>query len=437
VPLTVCWFFSGMRDALTVQPLAFVASRSRASPPSTRQSQMSRLSKRAIAVALATLVALVAGAAAVELWVRATWDVRRGTPGFYVPDAVRHQRLSENYSGWFAGVPVHINSLGLRDSREYDLAKKTNTFRILVLGDSVTFGHGSVYEHTYPFLLEQRLRAWRPDIDWQVWNAAVPGYNTSQELAQLLDDGPRFDPDLVVIGFYDNDVLDNDASPPLRPTRVARVETALTAFARRHFWSLEFYRRVYYTALWRLRSPDAYRERLRMLAHSDAAMVADVSHSPEQRLTPYDRLSQAELADTRCHDRECAGDGVVADLERQPGFRSWLAAVHALQTLHKEGRYRIVFFLNTVPRDSPGGDHFFDGNTRVLNDYLLRTLGEGTPAVSCQDAFLEVRPSQMPGASGHSIGNANQVKADVLFGYLRDQVLPAALPAALHTRQGS
>ena len=148
-------------------------------------------------------------AAAVEVWVRATWDPRKGRPGFFLSDPVRGQRLAPNYDGWFAGVPVHINSLGCATRASTQLAKGPNTFRILVLGDSVTFGHGSVYEHTYPFLLEQRLKAWRPDVDWQVWNAAVPGYNTSQELAHLLEVGDRFQPDLVIVGFFDNDLIDN------------------------------------------------------------------------------------------------------------------------------------------------------------------------------------------------------------------------------------
>ena len=45
------------------------------------------------------------------------------------------------------------------------------------------------------------------------------------------------------------------------------------------------------------------------------------------------------------------------------------------------------------------------------------------PAVSSHDA-LHDRPSQMPGAFEHSAGNANVVKAAVLFGFLRDRVLP-------------
>src|SRR5262249_869250 len=234
-------------------------------------------SARLLAVALATLLAAIAGAIGVELWVRLTWDVRRGTPGFYVPDAVRRTRLRENYSGWFAGVPVHINSLGLRDPREYDLVKRPNTFRILVLGDSVTFGHGSVYEHTYPYLVEQRLKSWRADVDWQGWNAAVPGYKTAQGLAQPREVGPRVPPEPVIFGFYDNDVLDNQPAPT--PTRRSRAAAALLGFARSHLWSLEFYRRIFDTLAWRLRSPDSYRERLAMLARSDAVARPDASHA--------------------------------------------------------------------------------------------------------------------------------------------------------------
>ena len=64
-----------------------------------------------------------------------------------------------------AGSPAcrcSINSLGFRDRREYSLEKPPNTFRILVLGDSVTFGHGTLDDTTYPYLLEQQLRAGRP-----------------------------------------------------------------------------------------------------------------------------------------------------------------------------------------------------------------------------------------------------------------------------------
>ena len=205
-------------------------------------------------------------AAAIEIWVRATWDARRGSPGLFVSDPVRGQRLAANYDGWFAGVPVRINNLGFRDDRDYELTRRPNTFRVLVLGDSVTFGHGSV--HTYPRLLEDRLRAWRPDVDWQVWNAAVPGYNTSQELAHLLDVGPRFKPDLVIVGFYDNDLADNVEIGS--PTAAAEATSRVLSWVQRHVYSFEFYKRLGLQLAWRLSGQDAFRRRLEHLGTESA-----------------------------------------------------------------------------------------------------------------------------------------------------------------------
>jgi hypothetical protein len=370
--------------------------------------------------ALLVVVAVVAGA--VEVWVRASWDARKGVPGFFVSDPVRGQRLAANYSGWFAGVPVHINSLELRDTREYALEKGPRTFRILVLGDSVTFGHGSVYEYTYPYLLEQQLKAWRPDVDWQVWNAAVPGYNTSQELAQLVEVGPRFKPDLVVVGFYENDLIDN--SEPRQPGAITRAVYRGLSFARRHIYSLELYKRVVLTIAWRLSSSDEYRLRLDHVGTEEALLTraSDARALEQQRLSPYDWLSDDEVAAYRCPEGMKPDHAVVDAVQRQTGFRDWLEAVRGFQALQASGAYRIVFFLNVVPRECY--DRFYDA-TRVMNDFYLQVMGNGTPAVSCHEAFLHTRPSQMPFAAGHSLGNANALKANVLFDFLRTRVLPS------------
>ena len=70
---------------------------------------------------------------------------------------------------------------------------------------------------------------------------------------------------------------------------------------------------------------------------------------------------------------------------------------------------------------------FYDEGAGGLNALFLKVMSEGTPAVSMHDALLHVRPSQMPGINGHSIGNSNAVKAEVLFSFLSDRVLPEAL----------
>ena len=380
-------------------------------------------------LALFTLPALVAASvlsiAAIELWVRVTWDARRGRPGFYLSDPVRGLRLGENYDGWFAGVQVHINSLGVRDPREYDLNKRANTFRILVLGDSVTFGHGSVYETTYPYLLEQRLREWKPDVDWQVWNAAVPGYNTSQELAQLLEVGPRFEPDLVVVGFFENDLVDNTSYRP--PTTARRALSAVESLAQRHVYSRELYKRIYYEAAWRLSPSDEYRRRVEHLGADDAATAAaaDASTRPGQALSRFDWLTDEQVRAARCVYGMRADTAVVRAIKESSGYAAWRDAVAGFAALERRHRYRIVFFLNVVPPVCPDGDLFYDA-TRLVNDFYVQVFSEAAPTVSVHDAFLHVRPSQMPNASGHAFGNSNVVKTDVLFDFLRDRVLGAA-----------
>jgi hypothetical protein len=363
------------------------------------------------------VVAAVALAAGVELWVRATWDPHKGRPGFFLSDARRGQRLAAGYDGWFAGIPVHINSIELRDSREYDLAKKPNTFRILVLGDSVTFGHGSV--HAYPELLEGRLKAWRPEIDWQVWNAAVPGYNTSQELAHLLEVGGRFQPDLVIVGFFENDLTDN--RPLQTPGRLRLLAFRALSFARRHLYSLELYKKVYLTAVWRLSGGDAYRLRLEHLDTEESVLssLSDASARTEQQLTTFDRLSDDEVGRINCVYGMKPNAEVIPAMERGSGFSDWLQAVRAFQQLNRSGQYRIVFFVNDVPPICPDGDVFYDGGSSAIDAFYLRVLGDGTPAISCYEAFRHMRPSQMPNARAHAIGNANVVKADVLFGFLK------------------
>jgi lysophospholipase L1-like esterase len=105
-------------------------------------------------------------------------------------------------------TPDHknINSHGLRD-REISLLKPSNTFRILALGDSFTYGAGVRIEETYVKQLEAMLnqKLGNRGIRYEVLNAGVPGYNTHQELIHLKEVGLLYHPDLILIGFTMSD----------------------------------------------------------------------------------------------------------------------------------------------------------------------------------------------------------------------------------------
>jgi lysophospholipase L1-like esterase len=105
------------------------------------------------------------------------------------------------------GVPVESNSLGLRD-REFSPSKEPGVYRILVLGDSMTFGWGTRAEDTYAKRLEGMLNETAAHSDrrrFEVINAGVGNYNTAQEVAYFKERGMRLDPDMVILGFYLND----------------------------------------------------------------------------------------------------------------------------------------------------------------------------------------------------------------------------------------
>ena len=390
----------------------------------------SRLTRFLIVVSAAAVAAGVS-VIAIEIWVRSAWDDSRGRPGFFLSDPVRGQRLAPNYDGWFAGVPAHINALGFRDPRDYALAKAPGTFRILVLGDSVTFGHGALHETSYPYLLEQRLRAWRPDVRWEVWNLGVPGYNTAQQLAYLNEVGERFAPDLVIVGFFSNDFT--GYQPVSHPGVRARATSAVMRTLQRFVYSTELYKRIYLTLRFQLTESAENQQRLEHLATEDALLGRqNADPASAQKLGDFERLSDADVQAFECRDMGPAGPPMLAaDVRsRSPKLRLWFEAVEGFQSLHRAGRYRIMFFINLAPQECTGRDRFFDHGSRADNDALQEVLGRDTAVVSSWAEFLYYRPSQMPAAAGHSLGNANLVKAKVLFDFLRTDVLSSLIPAA-------
>jgi hypothetical protein len=112
--------------------------------------------------------------------------------------------LTPNMNAYFAKAKVTTNADGFRD-REYLKVKPPLTVRILGIGDSLMFGNGVWQGRDYLALLEGLLNKKHPEVNWEVINTAVPGYNTVQELGMLRHYGLQFKPDIVLLGFYEND----------------------------------------------------------------------------------------------------------------------------------------------------------------------------------------------------------------------------------------
>ena len=137
-----------------------------------------------------------------------------------------------------------INSTGFRDREDVSLVKPENEIRIFLLGGSTAFGYGSPSNQaTISEFLEQRLQQrleqqnvsphlYKPDLlpfdkverekylakpskikpgNYRVVNAAVPGYASGNELAQLALQILKYKPDLIVVlDGYEDLMLSSD-----------------------------------------------------------------------------------------------------------------------------------------------------------------------------------------------------------------------------------
>jgi len=102
------------------------------------------------------------------------------------------------------GKKVTINSYGMRGDEPVS-SGKTPVRRIIVVGDSFTFGFGVGDEETYSKLLEDRLNEIPTEPRTEVLNLGVSGYSTRDEALVIHYKGLSWDPDLVIIGYVLND----------------------------------------------------------------------------------------------------------------------------------------------------------------------------------------------------------------------------------------
>jgi hypothetical protein len=223
------------------------------------------ISRRVFANLLLTAVSLAAAIAAAEYGLRA-----------FFPQPLREAYRAADTGGpitrrdteigwalkpdlaWTTGSApwengLMTNAAGFRDGA-HSAAKAPGAYRVVVLGDSFVFGSGVPQEAT----LTRRLAA-HLGPGFEIVNLGVPGYGTDQELLTLRRWGPGLSPDLVLLGFFWNDVMENASDliyglpkprftleggrlvphPPAgfsAPSTFARIDASLASTS--HLWSL-------------------------------------------------------------------------------------------------------------------------------------------------------------------------------------------------------
>jgi len=140
----------------------------------------------------------------------------RTVEDFYEPDRQCGYRMKPNLEFVFASpyhgyaATVRTNELGWRDDPVW-VPKPPGTYRVLLLGDSMTAGLEVDKDETFESVCERRLAAQRPT---EVINSGVRGYNLDNIIGSFQSYGLRVDPDLVVYVFTDNDLTGSETFQP-------------------------------------------------------------------------------------------------------------------------------------------------------------------------------------------------------------------------------
>jgi len=176
------------------------------------------------------VIALLFSLALGELGLRlvAPAQLYRFPVGLFEADEAAGYHLMPGFEGVITAceytTPLRINRQGLREDRDVP-AKDAPRRRILALGDSFTMAYAVPSASTYVKLLEQRLNA--GGERFEVLNGGVAGYSTAQELVWLRRTGLALAPDVLLLGFY----LGNDVEDALRKPDAIRVRDGYLADA--------------------------------------------------------------------------------------------------------------------------------------------------------------------------------------------------------------
>jgi lysophospholipase L1-like esterase len=133
-------------------------------------------------------------------------------------------------------LPYESNSDHLRD-RDYESPRPPGRVRVLLLGDSFTYGYGvPAIADVFPELLEARLNDRKPDPakeSYEVLNAAVPALPASSWAVLAEAAERRFEPDLVIAVFFLRDgtsiTFGNEFFEPIRARMKEWRETSPAA----------------------------------------------------------------------------------------------------------------------------------------------------------------------------------------------------------------
>ncbi len=179
--------------------------------PSSEQNERTPRWRRVLVLAAKACAGVVVFALVLELLVTAVFGTQVRFPrrvvdgGFGV--RVNEPGASYRHVSPDVDVAFRINARGLRADRDYEYAKPAGVRRVVTVGDSFTVGYEVEVEECFSSVLERELEAQGRAVE--VLNAGVSGYSNAEALVYLERELLKYEPDVVVLTFFNNDLVDN------------------------------------------------------------------------------------------------------------------------------------------------------------------------------------------------------------------------------------
>jgi lysophospholipase L1-like esterase len=172
-----------------------------------------------------------------------------------------------NASAELMDVSVRTNSDGLRDVDHSEA--HGDRYRIIFLGDSLTFGWGVNEAETFTSHLEAALNERSPT---EIINFGTGNYNTEQEVNLFLEKGLKYHPDKVVVFYFINDAEPTPKKAPfafLYESRLVTLAWSRLHALESHLGGRQNNYRTYYADLYQPEAPGWQRARAALLRLRD------------------------------------------------------------------------------------------------------------------------------------------------------------------------
>lgn len=323
------------------------------------------LFEKLLFIVLGLCAGLLTGAAVLEIWLRCTHrlDIQQYTITNYLGAnaAIRFRPAADVQLGWEHSNCTATDPFGNNDAA-YPIEKEHNVYRILAIGDSIT-ENGAYSRH----LAELLNRASHNGQRYEVWNCGVGGYNLVQYYYNLKYKGFKLDPDLILLGFCLNDIVDSNlfvsrgADGRLRFFDVPLFHNAPITINRTLFFHSYAYRFATLALLLKMRAPRAAKNGSEsLLALKNIIDEADRRNIPllaviipylKSTYTPSQAAEYAMLKTSLAGTKICFIDlhGAFTDIDN-PGWRDKPDDfIHPSMNGHQLIANRIFDYLSSHP----------------------------------------------------------------------------------------